>query len=123
MKKIIYLSIIFFSILILVFFLFIPERPPSTIQSGLFILLSVFLAIFGIYGIIAERLIKIFREKGSENICVDIFYYIKNKNAFVRLLLFPFMKIKSKNSLVYSFLGALVWVIIILIVGGTILKK
>jgi len=39
-----------------------------------------------------------------------------------RLFLFPFVKIKSGNSFVVSFLGALAWVIILMIIFQALKK-
>jgi len=62
----------------------------------------------------AEMLWKKFRAKGiNENLCVEANYYVQKKGFFGRLFLFPFIKIKSSNSIVVSLLGTLAWVIII----------
>jgi len=84
--------------------------------------LALFLMLFGIYGLIAEMLRKRFEARGLENFCVEANYYVRKKGFLGRIFLFPFMKIKSKNSLVISFFGALTWIIIISIILSAILK-
>jgi membrane protease YdiL (CAAX protease family) len=83
----------------------------------MFGMLALFLLITGAYGLYAEHLWKHFRAQGKhENLCVEANYYVRRKGFFGRLFLFPFIKIKSTNSLFIATLGALAWVIILAIV-------
>jgi hypothetical protein len=83
-------------------------------QLLLYSLEALFLLIFGLYGLYAEKLWDRFRLQGkTDNLCVEASYHIRNMGFFARMLLFPFLKIKSSNSFVISFLGAIAWVIIV----------
>lgn len=77
-------------------------------------LVSLFLLVFGAYGLYAEMLWKKFRAAGkTENLCVEANYHVSKKGFLGRVFLFPFIKVKSSNSIVVSLLGALAWVVII----------
>ncbi len=114
MKKIIFYLSIFLSVLISVYAYLLVFEDINEFQLFLFSLTSVFFLIFGSYGLYAEMLWKKFRAKGiNENLYVEANYYVQKKGFFGRLFLFPFIKIKSSNSIVVSLLGAFAWVIII----------
>jgi len=114
MKKIIFYCSIFLSVLISVYTYLLVFEAINEFQLFMYDLASVFFLIFGGYGLYAEMLWKKFRAKGiNENLCVEANYYVQKKGFFGRLFLFPFIKIKSSNSIVVSLLGALAWVIII----------
>lgn len=114
MKKIIFYFSIILSGLISIYTYFVVFEEISEFQLFMYSLSSFFFLIFGSYGLYAEMLWKKFRAKGiSENLCVEANYFIQRKGYFGRLFLFPFIKIKSSNSIVVSLLGAIAWVIII----------
>jgi len=114
MKKIIFYCSIFLSVLISVYTYLLVFEEINEFQLFMYDLASVFFLIFGGYGLYAEMLWKKFRAKGiNENLCVEANYYVQKKGFFGRLFLFPFIKIKSSNSIVVSLLGTLAWVIII----------
>ncbi len=122
MKKIIYFVAIVGALIALSYAFLIIYKSATNFELFLYIMLALFLLLFGIYGLIAEMLRKRFEARGLENFCVEANYYVRKMGFLGRIFLFPFMKIKSKNSLVISFFGALTWVIIILIVLSAILK-
>ncbi len=114
MKKIIFYLSIFISISVAIYaFIFVYE-VTFNFQLVMYALTSLFFIIFGLYGLYAEMLWEKFRKMGkTENFCVEANYYIQKKGYFGRLLFFPFIKIKSSNSFVVSFLGATTWIIIL----------
>lgn len=117
MKKLIfYLSILI--ALAIIFYAFVFGKDEIVeFQLFVYALVSVFFLIFGAYGLYAEMLWRKFRARGkTENLCVEANYFIQKKGFFARLFLFPFIKIKSSNSIVISFLGAVAWIIILSIV-------
>ena len=114
MKKIIFYFSIFLSVLISVYTYFVVFEELNEFQLFMYDLASVFFLVFGSYGLYAEMLWEKFRAKGiNENLCVEANYYVQKKGFLGRLFLFPFIKIKSSNSIVVSLLGAIAWVIII----------
>ena len=116
MKKIIYYSAIAGSLFVAAWVYFVAFKGATGFQLMLFALLALFLLIFGLYGLKAESLMKKFIAQGkTENFCIEASYYAKNKGLIGKIFLFPFMKVKSKNSLVISFLGSVAWMVIILI--------
>ncbi len=122
MKKIIYFLAIVGALIAISYAFIVIYKSATNFELFLYIMLALFLLLFGIYGLIAEMLRKRFAARGLENFCVEANYYVRKKGFFGRIFLFPFMKIKSKNSLVISFFGALTWIIIILIILSAILK-
>jgi hypothetical protein len=122
MKKIIYFLAIVGALIAISYAFIVIYKSATNFELFLYIMLALFLLLFGIYGLIAEMLRKRFEARGLENFCVEANYYVRKKGFFGRIFLFPFMKIKSKNSLVISFFGALTWIIIILIILSAILK-
>jgi len=122
MKKIIYFLAIVGALIAISYAFVVIYKSATTFMLFLYVMLALFLLLFGTYGLIAEMLRKRFAARGLENFCVEANYYVRKKGFFGRMFLFPFMKIKSKNSLVISFFGALTWVIIILIVLQAFLK-
>lgn len=122
MKKIIYFVAIVGALIAISYAFIVIYKSATNFELFLYIMLALFLLLFGIYGLIAEMLRKRFEARGLENFCVEANYYVRKKGFFGRIFLFPFMKIKSKNSLVISFFGALTWIIIILIILSAILK-
>ncbi|OYT12593.1 MAG: hypothetical protein B6I19_09580 [Bacteroidetes bacterium 4572_114] len=116
MKKIIYYFAIAGSLFVAGYVYFVAYNDATGFQLVLFALLGLFLLIFGLYGLKAESLMKKFIAEGkTDNFCIEASYYAKNKGVLGKIFLFPFMKIKSKNSLVISFFGSVAWMIIILI--------
>lgn len=114
MKKIFFNLLILFSILISAWLIFSVFNEINAFQLILYCLLAFFLVVFGVYGLYAEMLWKKFRKQGkTENLCVEASYYAREKGFLGKVFLFPFIKIKSSNSVVVSFLGALAWVIIV----------
>ena len=123
MKKIIYYFAIAGSLFVAVYVYFVAFSEATGFQLLLYSLLALFLLIFGLYGLKAESLMKKFIAQGKmENFCIEASYYAKNKGLIGKIFLFPFMKIKSKNSLVISFLGSVAWMVIILIALKLFLK-
>jgi len=122
MKKIIYFLAIVGALFAISYAFIVIYKSATTFVLFLYVMLALFLMLFGIYGLIAEMLRKRFEARGLENFCVEANYYVRKKGFFGRMFLFPFMKIKSKNSLVISFFGALTWIIIISIILSAILK-
>jgi hypothetical protein len=122
MKKIIYSLAIVAGIFVFSYAFVVSYKNITRFELFLYGLLTLFLLLFGIYGLIAEMLWKKFEAKGVVNFCVEANYYARKKGFFGRIFLFPFTKIKSKNSFVISFFGALTWVIILVIVLQAFLK-
>lgn len=123
MKKIIYYFAIVVALFVLAWAYFEVFNQITEFELLLYSLLALFLLIFGLYGLKAESLMKKFVAEGkTENFCVEASYYAKNKGLIGKIFLFPFMKVKSKNSLVISFLGSAVWMVIILIALKLFLK-
>lgn len=122
MKKIIFYLAILISIIIALFAYFVVFERIADFRIFLYALASLFFLVFGSYGLYAEMLWKKFRANGkTENLCVEANYYVQKKGFFGRVFLFPFIKIKSSNSIFVSFLGALAWVIILSILFKAIL--
>jgi len=116
MKKIIYYFAIASSLFVAARTYFIVFNEITGFQLLLYTMLALFLLIFGLYGLKAESLMKKFIAQGKmDHFCIEASYYAKSKGLLGKLFLFPFMKIKSKNSLVISFLGSIAWMVIILI--------
>lgn len=114
MKKFIFYLTIIAGILIAVYAFLVVFNDITEFQLLVYSLFSLFLIVFGSYGLYAEKLWKTFRAKGkTENLCVEANYHIRNMGFFGRVFLFPFLKIKSSNSFIVSFLGAIAWIIII----------
>ena len=114
MKKVIFYFSIIFGLLLAGYAYFVFFNDITEFELLVYNLGALFLVIFGSYGLYAESLWRKFRERGkTDNLCVEASYYIRNKGFLGRVFLFPFLKIKSSNSLVISFLGAIAWIIII----------
>lgn len=114
MKKILFISAIFFSAWLLGHTLFLVKDDLNDLQMTVRSMVALFLVLFGSYGLYAERLWKHFKSLGkTENFCVEANYYVRKKGFFGRVFLFPFIKVNSSNSFVVAFLGALTWVVII----------
>ncbi len=114
MKRIIFYVSLATGIFIAVYAFFYVFEIPVQFRFVLYSMASVFFLLFGSYGLYAEQMWKNLRAKGkTENLCVEANYYIQRKGFFARLLLFPFIKIKSSDSIFISLLGALAWVIIL----------
>ncbi len=123
MKKINYYFAVCVALFITVCIYFEVLNEITALQLLLYTLLDLFLLIFGLYGLKAESLMKKFiYEEKTENFCIGAIYYAKNKGLIDKLFLFPFMKIKSKKSVVICFLGSTFWMVIILIVLKLFLK-
>lgn len=123
MKKLIYLAAILGSLFLFIITFYLHRDVITDFQLGINVLAALFLAIFGAYGLYAEILFKRLRASGkTENLCVEASYLIQKKGFIGKTLFFPFLKIKSSNSFVISFLGALAWVIILLIIFQAINK-
>jgi hypothetical protein len=123
MKKIIYLAAIAAALFLAVHSFYLRQTPVSDFGLGINLLISFFLIVFGAYGLYAERLFNRFRSQGkTENLCVEASYHVQKMGMVGRLFLFPFVKIKSGNSFVVSFLGALAWVIILMIIFQALKK-
>jgi len=123
MKKIIYYSAIAAGLFLAAFIYFKAFNQLTEFELLLYSILALFVVVFGLYGLKAESLMKKFTAEGkTDNFCVEASYYAKNKGVLGKLFLFPFMKVKSKNSLVISFLGSIAWVVILLIVLKLFLK-
>lgn len=123
MKKIIYYSAIALGLFLAAYAYFVSYDLISEFQLLLYSVLALFLVIFGLYGLKAENLMKKFDAEGkTENFCIEASYYAKNKGVLGKLFLFPFIKVKSKNSLVISFLGSFAWIVILLIVLKLFIK-
>lgn len=117
MKKIIYYFSITTAIIVAAYAYFVVFNEITEFELALYSLLAFFLLVFGAYGLYAEKLWSRFRAQGkTENFCVEANFYVQKMGFAGKLLLFPFMKIKSRNSFVIAFLGAIAWVIILLIV-------
>ncbi len=123
MKKIIYYSAIALGLFLAAYAYFVSYDLISEFQLLLYSVLALFLVIFGLYGLKAESLMKKFVAEGkTDNFCIEASYYAKNKGVLGKLFLFPFIKVKSKNSLVISFLGSFAWIVILLIVLKLFIK-
>ncbi len=123
MKKFIYLATLIGAISLTAHTFIVYNELNADFYLAIKLLIAFFLAVFGIYGLYAERLFNRFKKLGkTENLCVEAGYYIQNKGLISRLLLFPFLKIKSSNSLVISFLGATTWIAILIIIFQALRK-
>lgn len=124
MKKLIYYLSFVFSILAAVYAYFLVFNQITRFSLLMYTLLGLFLLFFGMYGLYAEWLWKKFREKGiTENLCIEASYYVQKRGFISKILLFPFTKIKSKNSLVIAFFGSLAWIVIFLILVQAFQKQ
>ena len=120
MKKIIYYLSIVLSLLVEMY----AFSQANQFALLMYVLLGFYLLIFGIYGLYAEWLWKKFKERGvTQNFCVEASFFVQKKGFFSKILLFPFTKIKSKNSLVFAFFGSLAWIIILLILVQAFQKQ
>lgn len=118
MKKIIFYVSVVLAALVLVYAYAVNYTQATRFALLMYSLLGLFLLIFGIYGLYAEWLWKNFREKGvTQNICIEASYYVQKRGFFSKILLFPFTKIKSKNSLIIAFFGSMAWIIIVLVLA------
>ena len=116
MKKIIYYFSIAAALFLLAYAYLLALNEITEFELALFTLAAFFLLVFGAYGLYAERLWKRFRQQGkTENYCVEANFYVQKMGLPAKVLLFPFMKVKSSNSTVIALLGAIAWVIILLI--------
>jgi hypothetical protein len=122
MKKFIFYLLILAGIAVVVYALVTHPLAESMRKGESFELLitgmlALFLLITGAYGLYAEHLWKRFHAQGKhENLCVEANYYVRRKGFAGRVFLFPFIKIKSTNSLFIAILGAFAWVVILAIV-------
>lgn len=124
MKKIIYLLSVIFSALVVVYGYVLVFDQITRLALLMYTLLGLFLLFFGLYGLYAEWLWKKFRKKGiTQNLCIEASYFVQKKGFFARILLFPFTKIKSNNSLVIAFFGSLAWIIIVLVLAQAFQKQ
>ncbi len=124
MKKIIYYLSVVLAILVLIYAYAVNFSQANRFALLMYSLLGLFLMIFGMYGLYAEWLWKIFREKGvTQNFCIEASYYVQKRGFLSKILLFPFTKIKSKNSLIIAFFGSLAWIIIILVLAQALQKQ
>ncbi len=116
MKKIIYYLSITTAIIVAAYAYFVVFKEISEFELAMFSLLAFFLLVFGAYGLYAEKLWSRFRAQGkTENFCVEANYHVRKFGLMGKVFLFPFMKIKSANSTVIALLGAIAWMIILLI--------
>ncbi|NCC72612.1 MAG: hypothetical protein EOM06_04385 [Sphingobacteriia bacterium] len=123
MKKIIYFLVLLIALGIGAYVFFLNHASFTDFQLGVVAVMVIFLLIFGSYGLYAENLFKRLKEKGkTDNLCIEASYRVQQKGLIGKILLFPFMKIKSSNSVVISFFGALAWVIILMIVFQALKK-
>ena len=123
MKKIIYYVAIAAGIFVVVRANYIASGEISLLSKMWDNILALFLFIFGAYGLKAESLIRKFTAEGKmDRFCIEANYYARQKGLLGKVFLFPFMKIKSKNSLFISLLGAITWIFIILIAFQTYVK-
>ena len=114
MKKVIFYFSIVFGLMLAGYAYFVVFNNITEFDLLVYSLGALFLIIFGSYGLYAENLWSKFRASGkTDNLCVEANYHIRNKGFLGRVFLFPFLKIKSSNSFVVSFLGSMAWVIII----------
>jgi hypothetical protein len=114
MKKISFFAAIFFSAWLSGHTLLWAKADLNELQLTVRLMVALFLALFGSYGLYAEKLWNHFKSLGkTENLCVEANYYVRKKGFFGRVFLFPFIKVNSSNSFVVAFLGALTWVVII----------
>lgn len=117
MKKVIFYFSITAGVMLAIYDYFVVFNDITEFEQLLLSLGALFLALFGAYGLYAESLWKHFRLQGkTENFCVEANYHIRQMGFLGKLFLFPFLKVKSSNSFVVSFLGAMAWIIIISIV-------
>lgn len=123
MRKIVFgIAIVIALLLVIKVFLFSPPGKPFAEQI-LWIFLSIFFLFFGMYGLFAEWLYGKLRSGGkNQNLCIEASYFIQRRGTLMKVLFFPFLKVKSSNSFVVSFFGALAWVIISMIIFQTIAK-
>lgn len=124
MKKILYLAVII-AALVLITFTFIPLHASfANFRLMVNTLISFFLLVFGAYGLYAEMLFNRLKASGkTENLCVEASYLIQKRGLISKILLFPFIKIKSSNSVVISFFGAFTWVVILMIIFQVFTKR
>jgi hypothetical protein len=124
MKQILYIMAILLAIIIAMIVLFFRHDEINEFQIAIRLLPAFFLLVFGIYGLYAELLFKKLRMSGkTNNLCVEASYLIQKRGILSKALLFPFLKIKSSNSLIISFFGALAWVVIALIIFHRFFKS
>lgn len=117
MKKIFYYFSIAAALLLWVYAGAFVFNEITEFQLLMYALLGLFLLIFGAYGLYAERLWKKFARQGkTENFCVEANYHVRKLGLAGKVFLFPFIKIKSSNSIIIALLGAIAWVIIVLII-------
>lgn len=117
MKKFLYSITIIAALFILVKIVLTDQEQVTEYELIINLLAACFLLIFGIYGLYAEILFGRLRKSGkTENLCVEASYMIQKRGLISKIVLFPFLKIKSSNSFVISFLGALSWMVIFLII-------
>ncbi len=124
MKKIIYYFSIAVAIFTWVWIYLIEFENITEFMVAVYTALGLFLVIFGAYGLYAEKLWKRFRAQGkTENLCVEANYHVQKLGFLGRVFLFPFMKVKSSNSFVIAFLGALAWIIIFGIIAKAFINS
>lgn len=117
MKKFLYLITIVAALVILVIVILTKQVQETNFGLIINLLAVFFLLIFGSYGLYAEVLFGRLRSSGkTENLCVEASYLIQKRGLVSKIVLFPFLKIKSSNSFVISLLGALSWMVIFLII-------
>ena len=117
MKKIIYFFSIAAALLLGLYLGAFIFNEITEFEVLMYALLAMFLLIFGAYGLYAEKLWKKFIRQGkTENLCVEANYHVRKMGILGKVFLFPFIKIKSSNSIIIALLGAIAWVIIVLII-------
>jgi len=87
------------------------------------IIVVLFLLMFGIYGLIGEKLLKKLAIQNPDSLEIEASYYIRKKGFIGKFFLFPFIHIKSRHSIIIAFFGSLVWMIILMIVYFGIIAK
>lgn len=123
MKKIIYLTSLLAALYLALHALIFVPAGISPLMQGIHAAAGFFLLVFGAYGLYAEKLFKRFQSEGKhENLCVEASYHVQKMGFPGKVLLFPFIKIKSSNSFVISFFGAITWLVIGLIIFQAISK-
>jgi hypothetical protein len=93
---------------------------PSQMYS---VLLNLFPLLFGFYGLYGEVSLQRMKRRTGSTSYADTSYYIKKKGILGKIILFPFIHIKSKYSFIVAFFGSLTWIIILMIAYFGIINK
>ncbi len=80
------------------------------------ILATIFLLIFGIYGLFGIKLLNKLKRQNPNSLEIEASYYIRKKGFIGKIFLFPFIHIKSRHSFVIAFFGSVIWMIILMII-------